>query len=118
MEEPKILVVDDNKDFADVFCDILRSNNYMAESCYGGEEAIQKLQDDPCDIMFLDIRMPQMDGIATLKEIKKIVQNAPGSKADILNAMGVDKDEATTMINSMRSFVNAHKGSGEEDITV
>ncbi len=72
MEEPKILVVDDNKDFADVFCDILRSNDYAAESCYGGEEAIKKIQDEPCDIMFLDIRMPDMDGITTLKEVKKI----------------------------------------------
>lgn len=72
MEAPKILIVDDNKDFADVFCDILRSHNYKSESCYGGEEAIQKVQDNPCDIMFLDIRMPQMDGIETLKEIKRI----------------------------------------------
>lgn len=72
MRETKILVVDDNKDFADVFCDILRSNHYSAESCYGGEEAIQKVKDAPCDIMFLDIRMPQMDGIATLKEVKRL----------------------------------------------
>jgi len=72
MKEHRILIVDDNKDFADVFCDILKSNNYKAESCYGGKQAIEMVQNNTFDIMFLDIRMPDMNGIETLKEIKKI----------------------------------------------
>lgn len=71
MEDPKILVVDDNKDFADVFCDILKANDYKAESCYGGTQAIEITDGSDFDILFLDIRMPDMDGIETLKEIKK-----------------------------------------------
>ena len=71
MKEHKILVVDDNKDFADVFCDILKANNYKADSCYGGAQALELLKDGKYDIMFLDIRMPEMDGIQTLKEVKK-----------------------------------------------
>ena len=70
-KEHCILVVDDNKDFADVFCDILRSNNYKAESCYGGVQVIDIVKDDRFDILFLDIRMPEMDGIETLRAIKK-----------------------------------------------
>ncbi|MEA3489255.1 MAG: response regulator [Candidatus Omnitrophota bacterium] len=72
MNEHRILVVDDNKDFADIFCDILRANDYKAESCYGGAQALELMQDTVFDIMFLDIRMPEMDGIQTLKEIKKV----------------------------------------------
>ena len=72
MKEHRILVVDDNKDFADVFCDILRVNNYKAESCYGGVQAVELIRDHNFDTVFLDIRMPGMDGIQTLKEIKKI----------------------------------------------
>jgi hypothetical protein len=53
-----------------------------------------------------------------LTNIKKIVQNAPGSKADILDLMGVDKTEATTMITSMKTFVNTHKGANDQDIDV
>ncbi|MDD3088421.1 MAG: response regulator [Candidatus Omnitrophica bacterium] len=68
----RILIVDDNKDFADVFCDILRANNYKAESCYGGLQAVDLIKRDDFDILFVDIRMPEMDGIETLKEIKKI----------------------------------------------
>ena len=72
MEEHKILVIDDNKDFADVFCDILRANNFKAESCYSGDQAIEMAQASVFDIMFLDIRMPEKDGIETLKEIMKL----------------------------------------------
>ena len=72
MKEHNILVVDDNKDFADVFCDILKANNYKAESCYGGAQAVELTKGNTYDIMFLDIRMPDMDGIQTLREIKKL----------------------------------------------
>ena len=72
MKEHKILVVDDNKDFADVFCDILKANDFKAECCYGGAQAVELVKDGAYDILFLDIRMPEMDGIQTLKEVKKI----------------------------------------------
>ncbi len=70
--EHNILIVDDNKDFADVFCDILKSNELKAASCYDGDQAIGMMEEEPYDIMFLDIRMPGKDGIETLKAVKKI----------------------------------------------
>jgi len=71
-KEHNILVVDDNKDFADVFCDILKSNELKAESCYSGAHAIELVKENNFDIVFLDIKMPDMDGIQTLREVKKI----------------------------------------------
>jgi len=71
MKEQKILIVDDNKDFADVFCDILHANEYEASSCYSGEQALTLLDEDNYDVVFLDLRMPKMNGIETLKKIKK-----------------------------------------------
>ncbi|MBU0683353.1 MAG: response regulator [Candidatus Omnitrophota bacterium] len=71
MKTQRVLVVDDNKDFADVFCDILRTNNYKADSCYSGEQALSLLSSDEYDVVFLDIRMPRMNGVETLKEIRK-----------------------------------------------
>ncbi|MGB3111866.1 MAG: response regulator, partial [Candidatus Omnitrophota bacterium] len=72
MKEHNILIVDDNKDFADIFCDMLRTNNYKADCCYGGAQAVEKVKSDVYDVVFLDIRMPVMDGIQTLKEVKKL----------------------------------------------
>ena len=87
--KPRILVVDDNKDFADVFCDILRANKYKAESCYGGRQALEMVQKTPFDIMFLDIRMPEMDGIKTLTEIKKV---RPDTVVFMMTGYSVDDD--------------------------
>jgi len=72
MKDHNILVVDDNKDFADVFCDILKTNDFKAESCYSGKQAIELIQQSLFTIVFLDIRMPEMDGVQTLIEVKKL----------------------------------------------
>ncbi len=88
MEEHKILIIDDNKDFADVFCDILRANNLKAESCYSGDQAIEMAKANVFDIMFLDIRMPEKDGIETLKEIKKL---RPDTTVIMMTGYSVDE---------------------------
>lgn len=86
--EKSILVVDDNREFADVFCDILKSNNFNAESCYSGQQAVKLVGDKQYDTMFLDIRMPGMDGIETLREIKKI---RPDTKVIMMTGYSVDE---------------------------
>ncbi|MGB2600970.1 MAG: response regulator [Candidatus Omnitrophota bacterium] len=88
MKEHKILVVDDNKDFADVFCDILKANDFKAECCYGGAQAVELVKDGAYDIMFLDIRMPEMDGIQTLKEVKRI---KPDTMVIMMTGYSVDE---------------------------
>ena len=87
-KEHNILVVDDNKDFADIFCDILKVNNYKAESCYGGDQAVEKVKKSVFDVVFLDIRMPKKDGIETLKDIMKI---RPKTEVIMMTAFSVDE---------------------------
>jgi two-component system, NtrC family, response regulator HydG len=88
MKEHNILVVDDNRDFADVFCDILRGNDYTAESCYEGAKAVEKVKESDFDVVFLDIRMPKTNGIDTLKEIMKI-----RPKTEVIMMTGYSVDE-------------------------
>ncbi len=88
MENPLILIVDDNKDFADVFCDILKASNYKAEGCYGGKQAVELVKARPFNMVFLDIRMPEMDGVQTLMEIKKI---RPETHVIMMTAYSVDE---------------------------
>ena len=88
MKKNNVLVVDDNKDFADVFCDILRANEYNAESCYGGIQALEKAGKTDYDIMFLDIRMPGMDGVETLRQVKKV---SPGTRVIMMTGYSVDE---------------------------
>ncbi len=73
MEHPeaKILVVDDEAEFLNLFVKRLRKRAFEVTSAGGGKEALAWLENNPVDIVILDIKMPGMDGIETLKEIKK-----------------------------------------------
>jgi DNA-binding NtrC family response regulator len=67
-----VLVVDDEKEFADVLAERLQIKGYQAEACYSGPEALEKIRDGKIDIVLLDLVMPGMDGLAVLNQIKKI----------------------------------------------
>ena len=69
--KPSILVVDDESSIRESFSLIL-SGDYRVCLAATGEAAVKKAADEKIDIVFLDIRMPGMDGIETLKKLKSI----------------------------------------------
>ncbi len=71
-EKASILIVDDNISMCKTMSFILRHKGYSVISAYDGPEAIERVKEDPFDIIFMDIKMPSMDGVKTYKKIKKI----------------------------------------------
>jgi DNA-binding NtrC family response regulator len=72
MKGAKILLVDDEEVFAGNMAKLLTARGYQATTAHNGEAAIQSLQKEAVDVIVLDLKMPGMDGIATLKEIQKL----------------------------------------------
>lgn len=73
MDQPNILIVDDEGDFLETLMKRLKKRNIQAQGCASGEAALQFIRQSPFDVVVLDIKMPGgMDGIQTLKEIKKL----------------------------------------------
>jgi DNA-binding NtrC family response regulator len=72
MDEMSVLLVDDEKDFLEVLTKRLRKRKLRLVAANSGAEAIRTVQDTPIDVVVLDMRMPQMDGLQTLREIKRI----------------------------------------------
>jgi DNA-binding NtrC family response regulator len=72
LEEFNVLLVDDEVEFLETLVKRLRKRNLNALGVSSGEEALRVLGETPVDVAVLDVRMPGMDGIDTLKEIKKI----------------------------------------------
>ena len=70
-EKPAILVVDDELSIRESFKLIL-SDKYYILTAASGEAAVKHAADNPLDLAFLDIRMPGMDGLETLKRIKEV----------------------------------------------
>lgn len=66
----KILIVDDDKELNNKLCEYLTQNGIEASCSYDGVEALGYLQDNQCDLILMDIDMPNLDGISALKKIK------------------------------------------------
>ena len=72
MPKPRILLVDDEERFRTNLQKMLEAEGLTVKAAGSGAEALEELQHSPCDVIVLDIRMPDMDGLAALKEIKRI----------------------------------------------
>jgi len=68
----KILLVDDEVVFTKNMSKLLTSRGYRVKAVNSGDSAIGALEEEHFDVVVLDLKMPGMDGITTLKEIKKL----------------------------------------------
>lgn len=68
----KILLVDDEEVFSRNMAKLLNARGYRVTAVNSGDAAIRALEEDPVDVIVLDLKMPGMDGLATLREIQKL----------------------------------------------
>lgn len=72
MSEFKVLLVDDETDFVETLVKRLRKRKLDVRAASSGQQALDMLSESPSDVVVLDVKMPDMDGIETLRRIKKI----------------------------------------------
>lgn len=68
----RLLIVDDEKEFTETLSERLTIREYHVATSYSGKDALGKIETHNFDVVILDVSMPGMDGIETLREIKKI----------------------------------------------
>lgn len=68
----RVLIVDDEDDFRDTIVKRLKARKLAAEGVSSGILALETLKTKDFDIIVLDVKMPEMDGIETLRHIKKM----------------------------------------------
>jgi two-component system response regulator AtoC len=68
----RVLIIDDEENFRHMLSVILKKEGYDVEAALNGEEALQKIGLSPFDQILCDIRMPKMDGLQFLHEVKKM----------------------------------------------
>jgi DNA-binding NtrC family response regulator len=73
--QEKVLIVDDEHDFVTVLAKRLRNNGWDAETAESGQEALDKVAKSDFAAVILDLKMPGLDGLQTLKELKKANPN-------------------------------------------
>ena len=79
-----IVIVDDHQMFLEGICSLLahEADIEIVDTALNGNQALEKIKNRPVDIVVTDINMPEMDGIALSKYLKK---NRPGIKTLILS---------------------------------
>ena len=66
----KLLVVDDEGEICDFLKSFFEERNYNVATANSGEQALDRVKHDKPQVVLLDIKMPGMDGVQTLREIK------------------------------------------------
>jgi len=90
----KILVVDDEADMRWILTNVLKKKGYRTITADDGKKAVQKVIENNPDIILLDIRMPEMDGIQVLEKVREI---NPSVLVIIITAYGDVKNAVQAM---------------------
>jgi two-component system response regulator CpxR len=68
----KVLLVDDEEQFVEVLAERLEARGFRVQTALSGDQGLATLQEQEADVVILDVQMPGMDGVETLREIKRI----------------------------------------------
>lgn len=94
-----VLIVEDNKELADLLCDFLRAENYTVSVAESGEKALSLYEKYGARLIVLDIMLPGVDGFAVCSKIREqsntpiIIVSAKTEKEDKLNGLVIGADD-------------------------
>ncbi|MDL1978085.1 MAG: response regulator [Deltaproteobacteria bacterium] len=122
----KVLIVDDEKDFVEMLSLRLNEMGEIVTAVYNGQDCLDTLGENEIDVVILDIKMPGMDGIEVLQEIKKrfpiievVMLTGHGSAESAVEGMKLgafdyllkpaDIDKLTDKVNGARKRKEEHE---------
>lgn len=86
----RVLIVEDEVLLNDAYETVLKHEGYEVDKAFNGEEALEILKTKNPDLILLDLRMPKMDGLTFLSELKKIEH--PSYKIIVFSNYDAQKD--------------------------
>ena len=99
MTKPRILLVDDEERFRTNLQRMLKAQGLTVSAKGSGAEALEELKLNPYDVIVLDIRMPGLNGLTTLKEIKQI-----NPEVEVIILSGHASMDAAMEINKLGGY--------------
>lgn len=131
---PKILLVDDNMVNRQVAGEIMKKSGCEVDVAVNGQDSINKAGKKDYDVIFMDIQMPDMDGVTATKKIKALgIKNLAPIVAMTAYSMKEDKErfiksglddyiskpiKAGELLNKIRSLLHIEKSIKEIEVTV
>jgi CheY-like chemotaxis protein len=99
-----ILVAEDNSSNQKVLLHMLKRIGYRADVVADGRKVLEALKRQPYDLILMDIKMPEMDGIAVSKEIRKLWPDN-GPKIVAITAFAMDGDKEMCLEAGMDGYI-------------
>jgi len=101
----KFLIVDDSAIIRETMSDFSIDLNHAARTVPSGEEAIKVIKKEDFDLVFLDIYMPGINGLETLKQIRAV---KPMQKVIIMTSDRAEEvfDDAIVKVQKVSGFIN------------
>ena len=90
MSEKKILLVDDDSDFLESTQLMLMDEGYDVMPATSGEDAVEKYKESKSDIVFLDIKMPGIDGFETFF---RIIKQDPDARVVFTSSYAIEDEK-------------------------
>jgi DNA-binding NtrC family response regulator len=72
----RVLVVDDDQQLADMLVEFLVKQGYQATAAYGGREGLTQFEQGDFQLVILDLKLPDMDGLEVLEAVKAVDSRA------------------------------------------
>jgi len=100
----RVLLVDDEREFVQTLSERLQLREMGSVVAYDGESALSLVKEDDPEVMIIDLKMPGIDGIEILKQVKQI---RPAIEVIVLTGHGCEEDRVRCM--QMGAFAYLHK---------
>ena len=96
---PRVLVVDDEPDFIELLREFLTAKGYEVIAASNGEEGLRKVKEDRPHLILLDVRMPKMNGLEVLKQVREI-----DHEVGVIMVTAVNEEETGRQALKMGAF--------------
>jgi len=130
-----ILVVDDEREIADLVALYLENENFSVYKCYTARQALDCIANMPLDLAILDIMLPEVDGLTLCQKIREkanypiIMLSAKGEEVDKITGLTLGADDYITkpflplelvarVKAQLRRYKRYNTGAGQEDAII
>ncbi len=119
MQQPVVLVVEDNAAIRKGVVDALRAAGYSTRECARGDEAAHRALETPLDLVLLDVMLPGIDGFTLLEDLRRsrprigiIMLRARGAEDDRVRGLHLGADDYVVKPFSPRSSASSSRLPG------
>jgi len=107
----KVLVVDDDPKAVELLVEFLSTKGYEVLTATSGEEALRRVKEDRPHLVLLDVEMPKMNGMETLRRIREI-----DPEMGVIMATGVNEEDVGRKALELGAFDYVVKPLDMEDL--